>query len=98
MCEDVFGFTINDILSGIEHTNHMFGGLKPNMTRVISVHGGVDPWHTMGLNHTLNDETPVIFVETTSHCADLSSINSADSPKMKEAKLAEQNYVRKWVQ
>ncbi|GLV45696.1 uncharacterized protein CBL_02716 [Carabus blaptoides fortunei] len=72
-------------------------GLKPNVTRVISLHGTLDPWFPLGLSRDLNPTSPVIIINGTSHCADLYSISPADSVQLKNAKLQVQKYVGQWI-
>lgn len=33
------------------------------MTRLVSVHGSIDPWMSIGVHSDINDEAPVIIVE-----------------------------------
>lgn len=47
---------------GATVTNLNYGGLNPRVTRVISVHGGLDPWHAAGLQKDVNADAPVIIV------------------------------------
>jgi hypothetical protein len=48
---------------GVAQTNLKFGGLNPNVTRVLYTHGTLDPWHLLGITENLNAETAVILIE-----------------------------------
>lgn len=99
MCADAFGSQFNkeNILASIDNTNRNWGALKPNVTKVISIHGSVDPWHAIGLLEDLHEEAPAILVPGYSHCADLSSISSSDSEAMRNAKQTAKDLIAKWI-
>jgi Serine carboxypeptidase S28 len=48
---------------GVAQTNLKYGGLNPNVTRVIYTHGTLDPWYLLGITENLNAETAVILIE-----------------------------------
>lgn len=58
-----FRITSNVTKQGVTRTNEIYGGLNPNVTRVISLHGSLDPWHALGLTKDLNPSAPVIIIE-----------------------------------
>nr|XP_022909547.1 putative serine protease K12H4.7 [Onthophagus taurus] len=97
MCEDVYGITPEMLNSGIERTNFFYGGLKPSYTKVVSVHGTIDPWSSIGLTEDLNDDAPVFVVEGTSHCADISSESVYDIAQMRETKRKVKELIAKWI-
>lgn len=45
-----------------ERTNTMFGDLNIRESRVLFVHGSVDPWHALGITHTTTKNNVVIFI------------------------------------
>ncbi|GJQ74787.1 hypothetical protein Trydic_g21629 [Trypoxylus dichotomus] len=85
-CEDVYGISEEVLNTGIERSNLFFGSVSPEVTKVVSTHGTVDPWHPLGVLEDLNPEAPVFVIQGASHCADLSSLRDADSDEMKLAK------------
>ncbi|KAK9693693.1 Serine carboxypeptidase S28 [Popillia japonica] len=99
MCTDLFaedfGTTILD--TGIIRTNIFYGSLTPEITKVVSVHGTVDPWHALGILEDLNPLAPAILINGTSHCADLSSIRDTDPPQLIAAKIRIQQLVSEWL-
>lgn len=48
--------------SGVERTNIIYGGLDLKATRVVYVHGSIDPWHALGVTSTRLTESPAIFI------------------------------------
>ncbi|GJQ77977.1 hypothetical protein Trydic_g2338 [Trypoxylus dichotomus] len=99
MCTDLFGQDFgNQILdTGIIRTNIFYGSLTPEITKVVSVHGTVDPWHALGILEDLNPLAPAILINGTSHCADLSSIRDTDPPQLAAAKRRVQELVAEWL-
>jgi len=87
-CTDIYGsnFNVESLNELIEHTNEIYGGLSPNTTNVIYVHGSADPWHPLGLFHSNNPFEPTIYIEGTAHCADLYEPRDTDFPQLKEAR------------
>jgi len=43
----------------------MYGKLNIRESRVIYVHGSVDPWHALGITHTKTAHTVAIYIEGT---------------------------------
>lgn len=46
----------------VYRTNIVYGELKPELSKVISIHGTVDPWHALGLTHDLSENVVTILV------------------------------------
>lgn len=99
ICTDLYGkeFTAELTQKGIERTNNMYGGLDIDVTHVMSVHGNVDPWHAIGVLHDINEISPTVVVNGTSHCADLGSISSNDLPELAAAKQRSQDEILRWI-
>lgn len=49
--------------NAVENTNKFYGGLEPDTTNVLYIHGSIDPWHALGLTKTRNPKRPTIFIE-----------------------------------
>lgn len=58
----VCSFTPELVHAGATAKNERYGGLNPNISRVISTHGTYDPWHALGLTHDVNCNAPVIII------------------------------------
>lgn len=63
---------------GVASTNNNYGGYNPKVTRVISIHGTIDPWHSIGLYQDVNDDAPTIIVE-----GNINYIINAETPFFK---------------
>lgn len=48
--------------TGIKRTNIFYGSQTPEVTKVLSIHGTVDPWHPLGILSDLNDQAPSILI------------------------------------
>lgn len=55
-------FSSDMVNSGVERTNIIYGGLDLKATRVVYVHGSIDPWHALGVTSTRLTESPAIFI------------------------------------
>jgi hypothetical protein len=49
-------------MRGVKRTNTMYGALNLQATRVVSVHGSIDPWHALGITRTIKEDSPAIFI------------------------------------
>jgi Serine carboxypeptidase S28. len=49
-------------MRGIRRTNLMYGALNQPVSRVVYVHGSLDPWHALGIIKTVHKESPAIFI------------------------------------
>jgi len=60
----IFSFRYNsELLSkAVERTNMMYGELNIRGSRVIYVHGSVDPWHALGITETRTKNTVSIYI------------------------------------
>ncbi|KAI4457715.1 protease s28 pro-x carboxypeptidase-related [Holotrichia oblita] len=97
LCEDAFEIPQEVLNLGIERTNLLYGSVAPEVTRVVSTHGTVDPWHPLGVLNDVNPEAPVFVINGASHCADLSSLGSSDSAEMINAKTKVKEYIAEWI-
>uniref|UniRef100_W8BKV3 Thymus-specific serine protease n=5 Tax=Ceratitis capitata TaxID=7213 RepID=W8BKV3_CERCA len=68
-CMDIYSESMNAtyLERVVAETNRQFGGLNPNTTNVLYVHGSIDPWHAPGLTSTNKPELPTIFIESAPH-------------------------------
>lgn len=49
--------------AGVSRTNLEYGGLNPDVTRVVYTQGSLDPWHALGRDTDLSADAPVIMIE-----------------------------------
>ncbi|KAF4677485.1 Thymus-specific serine protease [Perkinsus chesapeaki] len=67
-CEIAWGFTEKEVAANIERTNKKHGGLSlNNATRILSINGGIDPWHRLALVTSSGPDLPTIWVPSASH-------------------------------
>ncbi|CRL05280.1 CLUMA_CG018003, isoform A [Clunio marinus] len=90
-------FSLASIEKSVKKTNEMYGGFNLKVTNVYTTHGRIDPWRPMGLSKDLNIHSPVEILEDYSHCADLHSIASKDTPQLIASKKRIKKLVRKWL-
>lgn len=48
-------------------TNSNYGALDIAVSRVVFVHGSVDPWHALGITKTQENDAPAIYIKGESH-------------------------------
>lgn len=58
-------FTMEALQRGIERINRVYGSVHLKVTKVLSIHGELDPWYKLGLYQQNNEEAPVIFIPST---------------------------------
>lgn len=47
----------------VRRTNIMYGGLRPELRKVIFTNGDVDPWHALSVLEDLNEASPAILIK-----------------------------------
>ncbi|KAF4517838.1 hypothetical protein B566_EDAN008780 [Ephemera danica] len=98
-CSNVYGpeFTKEVNQAGIDRTNLQNGGLNPDVSRVLYVHGSLDPWHALGIQSDLNADSPVVMIAGESHCRDIGTPNPMDSQALKDARIQIDNIIAAWL-
>ncbi|XP_045509497.1 putative serine protease K12H4.7 [Colias croceus] len=99
-CEDIFGDKFDEkfIANSVAWTNNEYGGLGITASRVMYVHGSIDPWHALGITSTQHIDAPAIYVKGTAHCADMYPPRDEDLPELVRARIAIQNQLADWLQ
>lgn len=99
ICTKMFGPKFNEerVDRGVKNTNDMYGGLKPNVSKVVFVNGDIDPWHKLGVVENLSEDAPARLLHGTSHCADLNSNRSDDPEELKEVRKYVKSLIKKWI-
>ncbi|XP_061724073.1 putative serine protease K12H4.7 [Cydia pomonella] len=94
------GFVKGDIEKtideGVARTNKRYGGLTPNVTKVVFTHGDMDPWHTLGVLQDLGPDAPVIMTNGTSHCGVLVML-PGEPVEMKKNRKHVIELIMKWI-
>ncbi|XP_050683303.1 putative serine protease K12H4.7 [Leptidea sinapis] len=98
ICTSTFGEEYNEtfIMSGIAKTNHYYGGADINATRILSVHGSIDPWHALGVTEC-RPNMPRIYIKGSAHCADMYQQDDDDSEEINNARKKVKCYLEKWL-
>ncbi|KAL5238760.1 hypothetical protein ACI65C_006170 [Semiaphis heraclei] len=99
MCQDIFGKSYNSELlsAAVDRTNTMFGELNIRDSRVIFVHGSVDPWHALGITQARTKNNVAIFINGTAHCANMYPPASSDLPELTQARTTIRSYLKEWL-
>ncbi|XP_059468622.1 putative serine protease K12H4.7 [Neocloeon triangulifer] len=81
-CSSVFGpeFTRERLEAGVARTNLLYGGKKPNVSRVVYTVGSLDPFNPVQMSEEPNPDAPLIIIEGASHCVDITSPATPDEP------------------
>lgn len=99
-CKVQFGpeFGKKKVEDGVKATNEMYGGLHPNVTKVVFVNGEFDPWRKLGITENLSDDAPAFVVAKSGRSQLLMSPNmDADSEELKEARKKVKSLIKKWI-
>jgi pimeloyl-ACP methyl ester carboxylesterase len=98
-CQDAFGpsFTHEAMEKHMLATNIEYGGINPDESNVVFVHGTIDPWHAMGILDDISSSATSIFIEGTSHCNDMYGDRGDDSEDLTSARLKIGELVAQWV-
>uniref|UniRef100_A0A2S2NHX9 Putative serine protease K12H4.7 n=2 Tax=Aphidini TaxID=33387 RepID=A0A2S2NHX9_SCHGA len=96
---DIFGKSYNaELLSdAVGRTNTMFGDLNIIESRVLFIHGSVDPWHALGITHARTKNNVAIFINGTAHCANMYPPASSDLPELTQARTTIRAYLKEWL-
>ncbi|XP_065349861.1 putative serine protease K12H4.7 [Cloeon dipterum] len=99
-CSDVYGPRYNkELLSnGILRTNVMYGALQLEVSRVVFVHGSIDPWHALGITKSDNNEAPAIYINGTAHCANMYPESQDDPSQLTAARQRITGLLAQWLQ
>ncbi|KAG4068454.1 hypothetical protein HA402_004794 [Bradysia odoriphaga] len=99
-CIDVFGegFSQTTVDENVDRFNTVYGGLNPEVTNTIFVHGELDPWRTIGRLTELNPSSPAIVIRGGSQGNDLGPITDEDSAQLLAAKREIIEIITGWVQ
>ncbi|XP_073954590.1 putative serine protease K12H4.7 [Choristoneura fumiferana] len=99
-CQDIFGKKFNKdfVNAAAEWTNNYYGSLDIPVSRVVYVHGSVDPWHALGITKTRDDASPAIYIHGTAHCANMYPPGDKDLPELREARVKIEEHLSSWFE
>ncbi|KAJ9590370.1 hypothetical protein L9F63_016607 [Diploptera punctata] len=98
-CADVFGkmFNKEQLMRGIRRTNINYGAMNQRASRIVYVHGSLDPWHALGITKTLDLQSPAIYIRGTAHCADMFASLPSDPPQLQYARKIIDSLIGLWL-
>ena len=99
LCSLVYDIQLEAINKSVESTNAYYGGrhVPKNVTNIVFPNGSIDPWHALGVLHNITDSLVAIFIEGTSHCANMEEPSPSDPPSLKHAREEITYYIGKWL-
>ncbi|RZF49313.1 hypothetical protein LSTR_LSTR006727 [Laodelphax striatellus] len=100
ICRDAYteGFTSQQIANNVAATNNYYGGKAMTETRVVNVHGSLDPWHALGITQSKSQLQPAIYIIGTSHTADMTTSTRNDLPTLTKARQEITAYMNSWLE
>lgn len=62
---NIYCYRFNEgfVESAADWTNNYYGALDIAVSRVVFVHGTVDPWHALGITKTQVESAPAILIK-----------------------------------
>jgi len=97
-CAEVYGSQFNPaaVQAAVDRTNSVYGGLGLELQRTVFPNGSIDPWHALGVitNATGN---LAIYIDGTSHCADMYPPSASDSAQLVVAKKIIEDNLDSWL-
>ncbi|XP_014248181.2 putative serine protease K12H4.7 [Cimex lectularius] len=98
-CQNIFGPEINEqvLNNGIMRTNIMYGDVHLKTTRVLFVHGSIDPWHALGITVSNKPKIQAIYINGTAHCANMYPSSPKDPPQLTKARVHIVNQIGDWL-
>lgn len=99
-CNDTFGhrFTKEFMERATDNINLHYGDKSIKVSRVVFVHGSVDPWHVLGITSSENKDSPAIYINGTAHCADMYPSLETDPQDLKDARRKIEELIAKWLE
>lgn len=99
MCTKLFGpnFDENRVATGVEESNQLYGGLRPNVSKVIFINGDMDPWSALSVLEDISYDAPAKIISQASHCRDLFSDRDSDHEELKEARRYIRYMIKSWI-
>ncbi|XP_066598757.1 putative serine protease K12H4.7 isoform X2 [Prorops nasuta] len=99
LCIDLYGKSYNSqfLDSRVKRTNIMYGGPLPQVTNVIFTNGDIDPWHALSVLEDLNESSPAIFINGSSHCKDLYPNSYGDVADLRNARVKVRKMFDQWI-
>ncbi|XP_072154558.1 putative serine protease K12H4.7 isoform X2 [Bemisia tabaci] len=99
LCTDVYGpsFDSEHLNKSAEETNTNYGGLSLPVSRVVFIHGSIDPWSPLGITTNPPEGSYAILINGVAHCASMLPETRDDPPQLIEARKKTEQIVGDWI-
>uniref|UniRef100_A0A8D0H590 Serine protease 16 n=1 Tax=Sphenodon punctatus TaxID=8508 RepID=A0A8D0H590_SPHPU len=97
LCSQVFGISPGSVLQAVAFTNEYYGADHPKASRVLFVNGDIDPWHALSVLKNQSRSEQAIYINGTSHCANMRPSSSTDPLPLILARTHINDHVREWL-
>ncbi len=97
ICQQVFQLTSDEVREAVFATNDFYGGKSVKGTDIIFPNGSIDPWHALSVTSDLKDSIKAIFIEGTTHCANMYPPSSDDIDDLIIARMDISTAVGNWL-
>ncbi|KAM4696385.1 thymus-specific serine protease [Rhinophrynus dorsalis] len=97
LCSQIFQIPTESVHQSVQFTNEFYGADHPKSSRIIFVNGDVDPWHALSVLKNQSHSEIAIFINGTSHCANMGPSRAGDSPSLKKARQEIADQVGIWL-
>lgn len=99
ICTDAFGGPF-DVEANVAETNLRFGGNQlPRYyaTNIIYDNSIVDPWHTLSVQESVNESSPLFLYDVKGHCSAVSMPSDKDPDSIKQVRYQISKIIDQWV-
>ncbi|NP_001089218.1 uncharacterized protein LOC734265 precursor [Xenopus laevis] len=97
LCFQIFQVPTESVLQSVQFTNEFYGADFPKSSRIIFVNGDVDPWHALSVLKNQSRSEIAIFINGTSHCANMNPSSTSDPLSLQEARKEIATQVATWL-
>jgi len=97
-CAAAYGsqFSASAVQAAVDRTNSAYGGLGIELARTVFPNGSIDPWHALGVTNNATGNI-AIYIDGTSHCADMYPPSASDSAQLIEARQKIEANLDAWL-
>jgi hypothetical protein len=92
-----FGLTPGMVTDNVAFSNEIYGGARPQGSRILFPNGDVDPWTGLGVLESPAPTEPVMLVVGASHHAWTHPADTIVQKSVADAKAAIQAQVKQWL-
>lgn len=99
MCRDVYNIDLFTVENNVRWTNEYYGGknISTSATNIVFPNGSIDPWHALSVTQNLSDSLVAVFIQGTSHCADMLDPSDDDPVSLTKGRAAISEAIGSWL-